>query len=326
MFNCFTLFQLHKLTPGGLKELIVLNLVLYFISVLVTVAFLTLYERKILGLSQIRLGPAKLGWAGILQPFADAAKLFRKSFYAPYKANRRFFFLAPFTALFVILSLWIFMPAQFNPFTFASFSSLIFLLILRINIYPLIFRGWASNNKLSFFGAIRGMAQTISYEISLALILFSLLIAPETTQISHVTIFRSQSSLNLLLPLLLFLWIFSCVAETNRAPLDFSEGESELVSGFNTEYGGPGFAIIFMAEYGIILFFRVVTPILFFSSPLPFGLGFILFLFFWMWIRSTFPRYRYDILMTLCWKRVLPATLLTITFITTLSFVHYQVI
>lgn len=195
---------------------------------------------------------------------------------------------------------------------FFHYSVIILLVIIRLGVYPLLIAGWASNRKYALIGAIRGVAQTISYEIRLALILFSLLCWTRGASISVISKFNEYLILAwVALPGLFFLLV-SCVAETNRAPFDFAEGESELVSGFNVEYGRRLFAIIFIAEYARILFLSTLLATIFSSSnrsTYSVALGAVRFVFFWVWLRRTFPRYRYDKLIRLAWKTLLPGTL-----------------
>jgi NADH-ubiquinone oxidoreductase chain 1 len=286
------------------------------VPVLVNVAFFTLLERKILGLSQSRKGPNKVALAGVLQPFADAIKLFIKERFKPTAGNAILFSAAPLASIFLVLVIWALMPLLSRPVVF-SFSGLLLLVILRLNLYPLLLAGWASNRKYAFVGAVRGVAQTISYEIRLALIVLSLLRLSKKSEITGWLEGRNPGSLFRLAGPLMLLWWVSCVAETNRTPFDFAEGESELVSGFNVEYGAGGFALIFMAEYASILFLSLLTAALISGAEggrrsAAFGtLGFV---YAWVWLRATFPRYRYDMLIALAWKRILPATLVFLVF------------
>lgn len=277
------------------------------IFVLVNVAFITLLERKILGYSQSRLGPNKPSFIGLLQPIADAVKLFTKNFIVSYKTIKVVFFFSPIIRLSLVLWIWIIVPNEFKILNFI-FSSILLLIILSLNVYPLLLRGWASKNKYSIFGALRRIAQTISYEISLALILLAILVYYIRLSFDNFVVNKGFCIMLLLNPFIFSIWLISRLAETNRTPFDFSEGERELVSGFNTEYRAGGFAIIFIAEYGSIYFLRIITRLIFcfsinyfltsiFTSSLVFA---------WVWIRTTFPRYRYDLLINLAWKRILP--------------------
>nr|QPN54152.1 NADH dehydrogenase subunit 1 [Holotrichia oblita] len=291
--------------------MIFLSMLILVICVLVGVAYLTLLERKVLGYIQVRKGPNKVGFVGILQPFSDAIKLFTKESSYPMMSNYNLYYLSPVFNLFLSLLLWICMP--FITF-FLSFdlSVLFFLCCSSLGVYTVMLAGWSSNSNYSLLGAIRAIAQTISYEVSLAIILLSFMYLVMGLNLYDFVKFQeSVWFLFLCLPLCM-LWLVSSLAETNRTPFDFAEGESELVSGFNVEYSGGGFALIFMAEYASILFMSMFCVILFLGG------SFIMFSFFlkvgfmfflWIWIRGTLPRYRYDKLMSLCWKSILPVSL-----------------
>lgn len=277
------------------------------IFVLVNVAFITLLERKILGYSQSRLGPNKPSFIGLLQPIADAVKLFTKNFIVSYKTIKVVFFFSPIIRLSLVLWIWIIVPNEFKILNFI-FSSILLLIILSLNVYPLLLRGWASKNKYSMFGALRRIAQTISYEISLALILLAILVYYRRLSFDNFVVNKGFCVILLLNPFIFSIWLISRLAETNRTPFDFSEGERELVSGFNTEYRAGGFAIIFIAEYGSIYFLRIITRLIFCFSINYFLISIFTssLVFAWVWIRTTFPRYRYDLLINLAWKRILP--------------------
>lgn len=193
-----------------------------------------------------------------------------------------------------------------------KFSIILFLIIIRFGVYPLLLAGWSSNRKYALLGGLRGVAQTISYEIRLALILLIFLIYFKNYNLEVLILNSLKISLIVLAPIMILFWVISCLAETNRTPFDFSEGESELVSGFNIEFGSGGFALIFIAEYARIFFLRRLTSFIRFGvfplrflSPL-FTIGFV---FFWIWARATLPRFRYDLLISLAWKRILPISL-----------------
>ena len=279
-----------------------------------SVAFVTLLERKILGLSQYRKGPNKVSFAGLLQPIADAVKLFLKETTYLKEGNHILFFFSPAVAF--ILMLWIILNLPTGVSLGVAQSLIIILCVISLNIYPLFISGWRSNSKYALLGRIRGVAQTISYEIALALILFALIITHVGQLNLSLSCDVSKISLLYFAPLILLLFV-CCVAETNRTPFDFSEGESELVSGFNTEYGAGTFALIFIAEYGIIVFFSLFLRYLVlprkFARSIFLGVYLIL-LFFWIWLRATFPRYRYDKLLNLAWKSILPWSLTLIVY------------
>ena len=266
---------------------------------LLNVAFVTLLERKILGLSQLRIGPNKVRMGGILQPFSDALKLISKEISTLSKRNWLFFYASPLGRITLILILWSIVPYRFL-FSKFQLSGILIILILGLGIFPLMFIGWASNRKYRLLGALRGVAQTISYEISIALIFITIFFFAMRISLNEIYQCNSIAAFLGVSPLLYLVLLISIVAETNRTPFDFSEGESELVSGFNIEYGRGSFALIFMAEYGIILFFRIVIFTLSLSTtPRIVTLGIIAAAFWWVQLRATFPRYRYDKLMSL---------------------------
>ena len=294
----------------------ILNYLILIIPILVNIAFITLLERKILGYSQLRKGPNKVRIYGILQPFNDAIKLFSKELLFPSFSNAFQYILSPLIALFIVLLRYSLFPMFEIIFSF-RFSLIFLYILLRINIYPLLVSGWASNRKYALIGALRAIAQTVSYEVSLATILiFYLGLALSLRLKERIAINEIWNKLIIFLPLIIILLI-SLLAETNRTPFDFAEGESELVSGFNIEYGSIGFALIFMAEYGRIIFLRIIFVSLFTSSKrirILFWVGVRILISIWIWIRSTFPRYRYDKLINLTWKLYLPLSLFFIRY------------
>ena len=291
--------------------LIIIRLLLLIIGVLVGVAFLTLLERKILGYIQIRKGPNKVGILGILQPFGDAIKLFRKEQVSPYISNSLIFYLSPIFNLFLALILWFRIPFYCYYFRF-NFSVLFFFRISRLGVYTIIISGWSSNSNYSLLGRLRAVAQTISYEVRIFLIFLSFLsLTLSLNLIEFINFQKFIWFIFLTFPLRL-MWLISGLAETNRTPFDFAEGESELVSGFNVEYRGVGFAFIFMAEYSNILFIRFISALIILGGNFDSWLFFIklvLLSFFWIWVRGTMPRYRYDKLIYLSWKIFLPVSL-----------------
>ena len=289
----------------------IINYLLILIPVLLNVAFITLLERKILGYSQYRLGPNKVRVAGILQPIADAIKLFSNQLEGPFSSNNILYYLSPVVRVILILVLWALTPliTRYHGFLY---SIIVILVILRFGVYPLLLAGWASNRKYALLGGLRGVSQTISYEIRLALILLIFLIYLKDYSLEIIILNSSFISLLILTPIFTIFWIVSCLAETNRTPFDFSEGESELVSGFNVEYGSGGFALIFIAEYARIYFLRALASYIMFGQPPLRTLSQLLtisLVFFWVWARSTLPRFRYDLLISLAWKTILPISL-----------------
>nr|YP_010945411.1 NADH dehydrogenase subunit 1 [Palaemon modestus]UVU21244.1 NADH dehydrogenase subunit 1 [Palaemon modestus] len=298
------------------------------IMVLVAVAFFTLLERKILGYIQVRKGPNKVGYIGLLQPFADAVKLFTKEQTFPTLSNFIPYYLSPIFSLFISLVIWLVMPYETGFFSF-EFGVLFFLCCMSAGVYSAMGAGWASNSKYSLLGCLRAVAQTISYEVSLALILLSLLFLVGGLDLNMFESYQRYSWFMLVAGPLGFLWLVSCLAESNRMPFDFAEGESELVSGFNTEYSGGGFALIFMAEYASILFLSTLFSILFLGSSLvsvSFYLKVVFICFLFVWVRGSLPRYRYDKLMYLTWKTFLPISLNYCLFFSGVSILCYVIL
>nr|QXU57651.1 NADH dehydrogenase subunit 1 [Cherax punctatus] len=289
----------------------VVSYLMLMVCVLVGVAFVTLMERKILGYIQIRKGPNKLGILGLLQPFSDAVKLFTKEQSIPVMSNFFPYYLSPIFSLFIALVLWIVIPYELGLIGF-DMSMLFFLCCLSLGVYPLMSAGWSSNCKYSLLGSLRGVAQTISYEVSLALILLSYIFLTGSFSFSSLELYQEDLWFFWLTIPLSMVWLGSCLAEMNRTPFDFAEGESELVSGFNTEYSSGGFVLIFMAEYVSILFMSGVSTLLFFGGgvlSLSFYMKLVLTSFLFIWVRGTLPRLRYDKLMYMAWKSFLPLSL-----------------
>nr|UMB50480.1 NADH dehydrogenase subunit 1 [Chiloglanis sp. 'Ntumbachushi'] len=306
----------------------VINPLAYIIPVLLAVAFLTLMERKVLGYMQLRKGPNVVGPYGLLQPIADGVKLFIKEPVRPSTSSPILFLTAPMLALTLALMLWAPMPMP-HPVTDLNLGLLFILALSSLAVYSILGSGWASNSKYALIGALRAVAQTISYEVSLGLILLSVIIFTGgfTLQMFSAT----QEAIWLLLPAwpLAAMWYISTLAETNRAPFDLTEGESELVSGFNVEYAGGPFALFFLAEYANILLMNTLSAILFLGttySPMMPELASInimtkaaLLSMLFLWVRASYPRFRYDQLMHLVWKNFLPMTLALILWHAALS-------
>nr|APX39716.1 NADH dehydrogenase subunit 1 [Cassida rubiginosa] len=281
------------------------------VFVLISVAFLTLFERKILGYIQVRKGPNKSGFMGLLQPFSDAIKLFTKEQISPYMSNFFIYYLSPLFMILTSMMLWFTLPFYFYYFDF-SYSVLFFLSLSSMGVYGVMMAGWSSNSSYSLLGGIRAIAQTISYEISLVLIIISFILFIFSYGFVNLMVFQKGSwFIFMLFPLFIMLFI-SLLAETNRTPFDLAEGESELVSGFNVEYSSGSFAIIFMSEYMNILFMSMVLSMFCLGGDyysFNFYLKLAFFSFLWIWIRGTLPRYRYDKLMNLTWMVFLPISL-----------------
>nr|WBR66645.1 NADH dehydrogenase subunit 1 [Microphysogobio tafangensis] len=295
-----------------------INPLAYIVPVLLAVAFLTLLERKVLGYMQLRKGPNVVGPYGLLQPIADGVKLFIKEPVRPSTSSPFLFLITPILALTLALTLWAPMPMPY-PIIDLNLGVLFILAISSLAVYSILGSGWASNSKYALIGALRAVAQTISYEVSLGLILLSVIIfsGGYTLQTFNTT----QESIWLLAPAwpLAAMWYISTLAETNRAPFDLTEGESELVSGFNVEYAGGPFALFFLAEYANILMMNTLSAVLFLGSshfpnmPELTTIGLMIKAAFlsvvFLWVRASYPRFRYDQLMHLVWKNFLPLTL-----------------
>nr|YP_002261351.1 NADH dehydrogenase subunit 1 [Gryllotalpa pluvialis]ACG59308.1 NADH dehydrogenase subunit 1 [Gryllotalpa pluvialis] len=285
--------------------------VFLILGVLIGVAFLTLLERKVLGYIQIRKGPNKVGFVGLPQPFSDAIKLFTKEQTWPELSNYFLYYFSPVFSLFLSLLVWMVFPYITNLFSF-SLGILFFLCCAGMGVYGVMIAGWSSNSNYALLGGLRAVAQTISYEVSLVLLLMSFLFLIEGFMLSYFYEFQSGMWFIFLGIPLAMCWFSSSLAETNRTPFDFAEGESELVSGFNVEYSGGGFALIFLAEYASILFMSMMFSVVFLGGDimtLYFYLKLMLMSFMFVWVRGTLPRFRYDKLMYMAWKSYLPVSL-----------------
>nr|YP_007625471.1 NADH dehydrogenase subunit 1 [Polypterus weeksii]ADG95322.1 NADH dehydrogenase subunit 1 [Polypterus weeksii] len=294
---------------------LIINPLMYIIPILLAMAFLTLVERKMLGYMQLRKGPNIVGPYGLLQPIADGVKLFIKEPVKPSTSSPTLFLLTPTLALTLALILWIPLPMPLA-LTDLNLTILFILAVSSLSVYSILGSGWASNSKYALIGALRAVAQTISYEVTLGLIIISLIMF--TGAFTLTTFNTTQEAVWLILPAwpLAAMWFISTLAETNRAPFDLTEGESELVSGFNVEYAGGPFALFFLAEYTNILLMNALSAILFLGPSfnaltinLYWAIKTMILASLFLWVRASYPRFRYDQLMHLVWKNFLPLTL-----------------
>nr|YP_007026946.1 NADH dehydrogenase subunit 1 [Epthianura albifrons]AFX81744.1 NADH dehydrogenase subunit 1 [Epthianura albifrons] len=290
----------------------------YALPILIAVAFLTLVERKILSYMQSRKGPNVVGPFGLLQPLADGVKLFLKEPIRPSTSSPILFVTTPMLALLLAISIWTPLPLPF-PLADLNLGLLFVLAMSSLAVYSILWSGWASNSKYALIGALRAVAQTISYEVTLAIILLSVILLSGNYTLG--TLATTQEPLYLIFSCwpLAMMWYVSTLAETNRAPFDLTEGESELVSGFNVEYAAGPFALFFVAEYANIMFMNTLTAIMFFNPsffnlpqelfPVVLATKTLLLSAGFLWVRASYPRFRYDQLMHLLWKNFLPLTL-----------------
>nr|QUO99373.1 NADH dehydrogenase subunit 1 [Atkinsoniella xanthonota]QZH44557.1 NADH dehydrogenase subunit 1 [Atkinsoniella xanthonota] len=296
--------------------MIYLSSLILLIMVMVSVGFFTLFERKVLSYMQIRKGPNKTGFVGLLQPFSDGLKLFLKESCWPMNSNILIYFLCPMYSLMQSLFIWCLFPYYINLIEY-NYSMLFFLCIFSISVYSLILCGWSSNSMYSMLGCIRSVSQAISYEVSLALILLSYFLLCDSYNFIDFSIIQCNCWFLFFSFPMFLCWFSCCLAETNRSPFDFSEGESELVSGFNVEYSSGGFAFLFISEYSSIIFMCLITNMIFIGGnyySFTFFVKLVFFCFVFIWIRCSLPRYRYDKLMYLAWKCYLPMSLNYILF------------
>nr|YP_009938405.1 NADH dehydrogenase subunit 1 [Lethe uemurai]QNU07824.1 NADH dehydrogenase subunit 1 [Lethe uemurai]QNU07837.1 NADH dehydrogenase subunit 1 [Lethe uemurai] len=289
----------------------IIGVLILVIGVLIGVAFLVLLERKVLGYIQIRKGPNKVGFMGLLQPFSDAVKLFTKEQVYLNYSNYIFYYFSPVLSFMLSLLIWMVIPYYFNLITF-NMGMLFFLCCMSLGVYTVMIAGWSSNTNYSLLGGLRAVAQTISYEVSLILIMMSSIILIMDFNLLKFMDYQVLIWFLFMMMPLSLCFLSSLMAEVNRTPFDFAEGESELVSGFNVEYSSGGFALIFLAEYSSILFMSLLFVIIYmggYNLSLLFYFKMIMISFLFIWVRGTLPRYRYDKLMYLCWKSYLPVSL-----------------
>nr|WEF75047.1 NADH dehydrogenase subunit 1 [Amblyomma cajennense] len=305
-----------------------LNLLMYTITILMallSIAFFTLLERKIMGYCQTRKGPNKTGFQGLFQPFSDAIKLFTNEMNSMYYLNIMLYLISPIMGIFMMLMLWMIFYFKSNLLNL-NLSLIFFLCISSMSSYSILFGGWSSNSKYSLIGAYRGFAQIISYEVSMAMILISFSLLVESYSINKFLLMQENLSIFISFPIISIIWLIVLLAETNRTPFDLAEGESELVSGFNIEYGSWLFAIIFMAEYGMIILASMITNYMFFGFYYMNNLATLIMMIMFIVIRSTYVRYRYDNLMMMAWKTILPVTIFlffSMMFVVTLMSVSF---
>lgn len=294
--------------------LIILRSLIILVRILIRVAFLTLLERKVLGYIQFRKGPNKLGIVGLFQPFRDAVKLFRKEFFIPEYSNFIVYLFSPIFSLFTSLLVWIVLPYTLVNINF--YLGFIFIFCcLSMGVYIIILSGWSSNSNYAIIGRIRAIVQTISYEVRLILIILSVIILIGDFNLINLVNYQNLIWFIVFIFPISLIFFSSLLAECNRTPFDFAEGERELVSGFNIEYGGREFALIFLSEYRSILFIRSLFSIMFLGrgvDSIIFYVKLLLISFLFIWVRGTLPRYRYDKLIYLTWKLYLSISLRTL--------------
>jgi NADH-quinone oxidoreductase subunit H len=312
-------------SPIGVLALTVAQTLALLVPVLIAVAYLTWAERKVLGAMQMRRGPNVVGPFGLLQPFADAIKMLMKETIIPSGASRGLFILAPMLTFVLAMLAWAVIPVN-DGWAIADINVGILYLfaISSLGVYGIIIAGWASNSKYAFLGALRSAAQMVSYEVSMGFVIVTVLLCVGSLNLTEIV--RAQENLWFAIPLFPMFVIFfiSTLAETNRAPFDLPEGESELVAGFFVEYSSMSFALFFLGEYANMILMSALTTILFLGGwyppldiaplnwipgPVWFALKVAALLFVFIWVRATFPRYRYDQLMRLGWKVFLPFSL-----------------
>ena len=337
------------LGPAWLPIWTLVKIVVLVVPLILGVAYLTLAERKVIGYMQVRIGPNRVGPLGLLQPFADVFKLIFKEIVVPSGANRYLFFIAPMLAIGPAVAAWAVVPLTDTLVVADVNAGLLYLLAMTsMGVYGIILAGWASNSKYAFLGALRSAAQIVSYELAMGFALVAVLMCANSLNLREIVLGQEGGAAYWyvwpLLPMFV-VYIVSGIAETNRHPFDLAEGESEIVAGFHVEYSGVAFAVFFLAEYMNMILIATLASTLFLGgwlSPFPilnefrvggiapFGDGllwlgakvaFVLLIF--LWVRATFPRYRYDQVMRLGWKVFIPLTLAWIVFIGTMMQTRY---
>ena len=329
------ILSLLEIFPDWLQVLLIamIKVVVIVAPLMLAVAYLTFAERKLIGYMQIRVGPNRVGPRGWLQPIADALKLLCKEIIVPAKSNKYLFILAPILSIAPSLAAWSVIPFTDNLVLSDINAGVLFILAMTsIGVYGIIIAGWASNSKYAFLSAMRASAQVVSYELAMGFALVTVLMAAGSLNLREIVLAQSGGLTDWYLwPLfpMFIVYFISGVAETNRAPFDVAEGESEIVAGFHVEYSGMTFAVFFLAEYANMILIAMLTSLMFLGgwmSPvgafadtpiLGDGLHWLLLktsfvLFFFLWFRATFPRYRYDQIMRLGWKVFIPLTIIWI--------------
>lgn len=317
----------------GILVWVILKILVIVLPLLIGVAYLIYAERKVIGYIQVRIGPNRVGFKGLLQPFADLIKLITKEIIIPTKSNKYLFIVAPLFSMVPALIGWAVIPFDQGMVLANINAGMLYLFAMSsLGVYGVLIAGWASNSKYAMFGSLRSAAQTVSYEIAMGFAFVGALIAAGSMNLTDIVLSQKGGLWHWwfvpLFPLFLVFWIAG-IAETNRAPFDMAEGESEIVAGFHVEYSGIGFTLFFLAEYVSMILISTVLAIVFLGgwlSPfegVPFlqdvfyvvpGIVWLLlkisfFLFVYLWVRATFPRYRYDQLMRLGWKVLIPVTI-----------------
>jgi NADH-quinone oxidoreductase subunit H len=304
-----------------------IKIVAIVLPLMIGVAYLTLAERKVIGYMQVRIGPNRVGYFGLLQPLADGLKLLFKEIILPTASNKALFFIGPVLAIAPAFAAWAVIPFDATLVLANVDAGLLYILAMTsVAVYGVIIAGWASNSKYAFLGSLRSAAQIVSYEIAMGFTLVGVLMCANSLNLGKIVMGQEGGFWHwYFLPLfpLFVVYFISAVAETNRAPFDVAEGESEIVAGFHVEYSGMAFAVFFLAEYANMMLVSMLAALMFLGgwlSPVPFlpdsilwllaKVGFLLFLF--LWFRATFPRYRYDQIMRLGWKVFIPITLVWI--------------
>lgn len=289
-----------------------LSWVVHSLLILLSVAFFTLFERKVIGLFHNRIGPNKVSFIGLVQPLLDAFKLLSKQSITPLRSNKFIYNLSPHLSLFLALFTWITMPLIYNAVNL-NYSFLIFFCISSVIVFAVLLSGWSSNSKYSLIGRLRSIAQSISYEA-----VMRTLVVIFVLYLSSFRILRFYRFSSIITLYVLPLWVVCILAETHRAPFDFSESESELVSGFNTEYSGAYFAFLFLSEYAMLLYACFLIFYMYFSffsfsnylNMLFITIISLIISYFFIWIRITYCRFRYDLLIIAAWKSLLPFALI----------------